>query len=154
MGKKIEIDQSVKIEQSAQDTILAMANDLTRAIIIPANVKRIALNDMRRQGKNQRTAYYKLFAAGLFLLLKPRLQTICQQDEIIVIDTEYVGKEAAIKGMLLRYIQQQGISIPKNHIYFAQVGKSSSAHIVGWQVQRKLRNADEVISLEEIRTLL
>ena len=154
MAKYIEIDQSVKIEQTAQDTVLAMANNITRSIIIPAKVKREALNGLRNQNKNLQTAYYKLFAAGVFLLLRPHLYTICQQGEAIIIDTEYVGQEAKIKGMLLRYIYQDGFRISKNNIYFARVGKSSKAHIVGWEVQRKLQNADCVVSLEEIMALL
>lgn len=40
---EIEVDQSVKIEDTAGDTVLAFSNDVQRAIVIPAAVKREAL---------------------------------------------------------------------------------------------------------------
>ena len=93
----IEIDQSIKIEQTAQDTILAMSNGVKRTILIPANVKRELIDIQRRQGKSRNTARYRLFATGLFILLRPHLSKIIEHDEQIMIDTEYIGQESKIK---------------------------------------------------------
>jgi len=38
-----QVDQSIKIENTSQDTVLALANDINSSVIVPASVKRICL---------------------------------------------------------------------------------------------------------------
>ena len=150
----IEIDQSIKIEQTARDTVLAMSSQYKRTILIPANVKREVLDILRGRDMKRNIARYQLFAAGLFILLRPHLTDIVARQEQIMIDIEYIGQEDKIKGMLLRYIHQEGFTLPSSRIFFARVGKSSEAHLAGWRVQRKLAEADHVVSLGELLPLL
>jgi hypothetical protein len=150
----IEIDQSNKIERTEKDTVLAMSNRHKRAILIPAKVKRDALKILRESGKSRNIAHYQLFAISVYLLILPYLPVIMRYKEHIMIDTEYTGQEDKIKGSLLECIYQEGFIVPKNRIFFAQVGKSSKAHKIAWMVQRGLIQADHTISLEELLPFL
>jgi len=151
-GMPIEVDQSNRIERTNKDTFLALSNDLQWAIVIPAKVKRAAI--ARLKGHRRRgTVYARLFAAGLFILLRPHLKTIVKRREQIVIDTEYIGYEGDIKGMLLRHAHSVGIRLHKDAISFAQVGKSSGAHQAAWQAQRGKRAPDHCVSEEELMGL-
>jgi hypothetical protein len=150
----IEIDQSVKIEQTSKDTVLAMSGMFQRTILIPAKVKRKALRVLKKRGKSRNIARYQLFAAGLFILLRPYLNKIVRRREQIMIDVEYTGQDDKIKGMLLRYIRREGHKIPTDSIFFARVGKSSNAHQAGWKVQRGQTQADYKVSLKELDPLL
>lgn len=149
----IEVDQSNKIERTSKDTVLAMSK-LERSLVIPANVKREVLAVLRGRGKSRNVACCQLFAAGIFILLRPHLREITKRREQVVIDTEYTGHEDKIKGMLLRCIRGEGHDVPKDRIYFAKVGKSSQSHQIAWRVQHGLTSADSVVSLDEILQLL
>ncbi len=150
----IEIDQSVKIEQTAQNTILAMANSMRYTILIPANVKRKLIAVQRKQGKSRNTARYRLFAAGLFVLLRPHLPEIIKHDEQIMIDPEYIGQDSKIKSMLLRHAHNAEFDLQARSVFFAPVGKSSNAHRAGWRVQRGLDSANHVVRFDELASLL
>ena len=150
----IEVDQSNKIERTEKDTILALSNDERRAILIPARVKREAIAWLKRRKKSSKMIYLRLFAAGLFILLRPRLANIIKRGQQIVIDTEYEGHESKIKGMLLRYAHAAGFQLSKEAVSFARVGKSSSAHQTAWQVQRGRLAPDHRVSLNELIELV
>lgn len=64
----VEVDQSVKTEDTSGDTVLAFSNDKQFGILIPAEVKRQALAYLRGRGKSRRISVLLVFAAGLFLL--------------------------------------------------------------------------------------
>lgn len=150
----IEVNQSNKIERTEKDTILALSNDEQRAIIIPAQVKREAIAWLKGRKRSSKMIYLHLFAAGLFILLRPRLADIIKRGQQIVIDTEYEGHESKIKGMLLRYAHAAGFQLSKEAVSFAQVGKSSGAHQTAWRVQRGELAPDHRASLNELMELL
>ena len=150
----IEIDQSIKIEQTAQATTLAMSGPMNkRSIQIPAKVKRQALLYLRSKGKNRNAARYILFAAAIFLLLQPDLVDIARRRERIAIDVEYTGQDNVIRGILLQYIRTE-CGFPADRIFFLQVGKSSSAHQLAWSVNKGDVNADHIVTWDELRNLL
>lgn len=91
----VEVDQSIKVEQSGS-TILAFSNGISGACVIPSTVKNYIYKALRTRGKSVQTAYLLLFSAGLFLLLKDYLQIASR----IEIDIEYQGKENDIRGFL------------------------------------------------------
>lgn len=150
----IEIDQSNKIERTAKSTILAMCNEHKRTILIPAGIKREALQHLRSKSKGRNMAYYQLFAAGLFILLEPHLPDIIKHKVNIMIDTEYVGQDDKIKGILLEYAHRKGLNLSKRQIFFAQVGKKSEAHKMAWNVQRGNIKADYVVTLRDLSPFL
>ena len=47
MRYHIEVDQSIKVEQTQQDTVLAFSDGIQRVILIPAEVKRACQQELR-----------------------------------------------------------------------------------------------------------
>jgi len=146
----IEVDQSVKIEQTSGDTILAYSDSKQFAILIPAQVKRKALVYLRGRGWFGKRAVLPCFAAGLFLLLKD----IAGQVTLITIDQEYQGHEANIKTMLLRHMRRVGLELNPDVIRFGRLGKKSGAHKRAWGVQRGKIAPDHEVTVEEFLDVL
>ncbi|MDI7274999.1 MAG: hypothetical protein QME94_03380 [Anaerolineae bacterium] len=77
----IVVDQSVRIEDTSHDTVLALhdtdadkpsalyGRHNTRAVLIPAEVKRRCFGELRDRGLLRKTIVLRVFAAALFLLL-------------------------------------------------------------------------------------
>lgn len=98
---KVEIDQSVKIEQINRDTIIAFSNNISFAVVIPAKAKKHIKQRFRQEGRPY-LFYYRTFAAGVTLLVERHLRSI----DTLVIDREYPGKEQLIKRMILEMINR------------------------------------------------
>ena len=143
---RVEIDQSGKIEETRKNTVIAFANGISYAVLIPAKVKRQLQEVFRRQGK-PRLFVYRTFAAGIFLLIKNHLPKI----KDLVIDTEYIGHEKQIKEMVLEMIRRRGLAEP--NIYFQRIGNKPKVHYAAYEVFSKKKKADFVVSFEEIVVL-
>ena len=143
---KVEIDQSGKIENTNKVTVIAFANEVSYAILIPAKVKRQLQEVFRRQGK-PRLFIYRTFATGVFLLIRDYLPKI----KNIVIDTEYTGHEKQIKDILLELIRKD--HLPEPSIYFQRIGNKPKVHYTAYDVFSKKKKADRVIGFEEIVAL-
>ncbi len=145
MLQRVEVDQSIKIEQSGP-TVLAFSNGISFAIRIPSDVKIAGQNEFKRRGKPKHSAHLLLFAACLFLLLRDHVDTFSQ----IVIDTEYYGNEKDIKAFLLRYIWRKMPDFDKDIIVFQQIGKKSPAHRKANNVREGRDVGYRNVSLEEL----
>jgi hypothetical protein len=75
-------------------------------------------------------------------------------EERIIIDDEYPGHDASIKGMILRHAHSAGLDVAKERFVFSRVGKQSSAHKAAWDVQRGYREADHRVTTQELTLLL
>ena len=146
----VEIDQSGRIEDTRVHTVLAFSDDIERAILIPARVKREAFRHLKEHYRIIKYPALKLFAVGLFLLLKPRLRQL----RLITIDIEFEGHEGHIKGMLLSHIRRVDPGFPKERVAFRPIGKKSRAHLKALRVYRKEEMPDQVITLEKLLELL
>lgn len=146
----IEVDQSVKIEQTFGDTVLAYSDAKQFAILIPAQVKRKALVHLRGRDWFGKRAVLPCFAAGLFLLLKD----IASQVTLISIDQEYQGHEGDIKTMLLRHMRRVGLELNPDVIRFERLGRKSRAHKRAWGVQRGKIAPDREVTVEEFLDVL
>jgi hypothetical protein len=141
----IEVDQSFKIGNTSKATVVAFADGKERAILIPAEVKRKIIQELRRRGKGVRL-YYLLFATLLYLLLKEDIENI----ERVTIDIEYRQKEAMIKGHLLNLLRRAGKRVDGHQIQFARITKKSPAHRVAIKTLRKQRPPDHKVTFEEL----
>jgi len=146
MRHHVEIDQSIKIEQTQGDTVLAFSNDISQVLLIPASVKRACQRALRARNVRPGMVVLRIFAAGLVLLLAEHVDQIAG----ITIDTEYVGKEGEIKGLLLRFLAEWNPALNKDAITFRRIGKRSRAHALAWETRRGLRSPDKRATLEDL----
>ncbi|NOH04767.1 MAG: hypothetical protein HND47_23755 [Chloroflexi bacterium] len=145
---RVEIDQSGKIGDTKVPTVLAFSNGQKYAILIPTTTKRKSLEKLRRQGRSGRFLYSKLFAVGLYLLLKEHIHQLSE----LVIDVEYPGWNAEIKLYLLNMLRRRGVTFDTSKIHFRHIGKKSRAHAKAIAVYKKMEEADKTITLDEILT--
>lgn len=122
----IKVDQSGKIETLAVDTVLAFSNEITATLLVPAAAKREAYQALKCRGVKPKMIGIRMFAAGLFLLLRDYLAVI----DAVTVDVEFEGWEGAIRGLLLGHIRQQVPNFPKEHIIFRHVGKKDRCHTI------------------------
>ncbi len=147
---KLIVDQSIKIGDTQSPTVLALSNDIQRAILIPASVKRECIRVLRGRWTPETTMYIRLFAAGLFLLLRELLASA----DRITIDVEYPGHERDIRRDLALFCRRSGLMIDPTVIHFQHIGKQSPAHQVAWETSRGKQTPDEIITAEELARLL
>jgi hypothetical protein len=145
----LEVDQSVKMEQSG-DTTLAYSNDEQRVILIPAGVKREVLHCLRRQGRRDKAAILLMFTAGLFLLLRD----VVERAALVIIDQEYEGNEGMIKNRLLQMLWADQVNISPNSFAFGNVGRQSQAHQLAIMTNRGQRLPDHRVTLAEMLAVL
>jgi hypothetical protein len=146
----IKVDQSGRIEQPV-DTVLAFSDTIDFAILIPREVKRNILKYLRENlEKDKETAAVIVFAAGTFLLIREMLTRI----DYVEIDEEFTGKEATIKGILMRLARQRGIELPKRMIGFGRIGKTAGAHKRAIAVTRGQSKPERYVTEAELFALI
>jgi hypothetical protein len=142
----VEVDQSVKVEQTHGDTAIAFSDDIQRVVLIPATVKRVCQQELRKRGVKPGMIALRIFVAGLLLLLEGQIENIAS----LRLDTEYEGKDGEIKGLLLRAIRDRVPDFPAEAIAFVYVGKQSPAHRLAWETHKGRRKPDRQIALEDL----
>jgi len=144
---KIESDQSIKIENTSKDTVLAFSNKESFAICIKAKTKRQLQEKFRKIGE-PRSFVLRVFSAGVALLLK----NYSDKQLEVIIDIEYPGHEKTIKDLILQMYGK--ISSKKiENITFGLIGKNSRAHIVTYNIKIKKRNIEKIITCQEIEKI-
>ena len=141
----IEVDQSGKIG-SKGPTVLAFSNKESRAILIPADVKREITLTLRSWGKTGKTFYLQLFSVGLFLLLEDQIQ----RKSLITIDPEYWSKDKDIKRHLFNLFRAKGVFLDTDKIRFMRITKKSRAHRLANDCLNKKTEPDKTVTAEEI----
>jgi len=142
----IKVDQSGKIETLTVDTVLAFSNEITATLLVPATAKRETYQALKSRGVKPKMIGIRMFAAGLFLLLRDYLASI----DNVTIDVEVEGWEGVIRSLLLDHIRQQLPNFPKEHITFRHVGKKDRCHIIALATYRGEREPDKRITGEEL----
>jgi len=144
---RIEINQSIKIEQTNKDTIIGLSNKTTFTILINRRTKRKLQEEFRKQGK-PRLFVYRTFIAGVILAFRyAKIKNLFK----IVIDEEYYGKDKMLKSMFLEMWSRFFREIPE--VSFEKIGKKSKVHNVCYLVMKGRNKADKVIGFEELRRL-
>src|SRR5215212_5215092 len=142
----VEVDQSGKIEDTKEDTVLALSNGMHWSILIPATVKRSCITKLRSRGEHGKKFYLRLFAIALYFLLQDHIEHLSHA----IIDIEYTGKDAQIKRFVMNLLQRSGRKVQAGQLRFMLVGKQSAAHALAWDTLRGRRKPDRVISLVEL----
>lgn len=144
---RIEIDQSIKIEQLSRDTIIALSNDIEFAVVIPSKVKRKLQQEFRKQGK-QKLFRYRTFIAGVVLLLQyAKFKNVPS----VTLDREYAGQERILRSMFFEMWMLYHNEPP--HFEIMEIGKRSRAHDVGYRTLKKKRNINKVLTYQEVQKL-
>lgn len=146
----LQVDQSGRIEFLTQDSILACADGADRVIRIPRGVKRQIFRELSAAFQAIRRPELRLFAAGVFILLKPYLKSL----QHVVIDREYEGHEGEIKGMLLNHIRKVVPDCDKRNISFASIGKKARPHVIALEAFRGKQPVDHTVKISELEELL
>ncbi len=150
MAFRFQVDQSNKVEQTSGPTIVAYSNEEQRALFVSAKIKREVLGRLRQEGRSRKTAVQLVFAALLAILLRD----VVGYADVILIDMEYLGQDAAIKGQLLKFLVTLGVRAEPDVLRFGFVGKKSPAHEVAIAVRRGKRKPDYRVTLEELWALV
>lgn len=142
---KIYIDQSGRVEYTGHSTVVAYANDKSRAIFISSVEKRKIQNIFRQAGKPNMFAY-KTFATLIYLVIKADLHKI----SAIIIDKEYAGREDLVKKLLIELIRRGGDDFDPKNIHFDLIGKKNQAHKKAISVFRGREKPDIIVTKKEL----
>ncbi len=145
--RKLQIDQSGKIEQTNMDTVVALANSEYFAVVLKKKDKRLLEKIFKKMGKIKSYPYV-VFASLVAIILK-----VASVKQKVVVDREYIGHENLIRERVLHFLQLQGVG-HELMITFGHVGKLSNAHDVAAKVGTKKIKPDKIVSLEEVLELV
>ncbi|MBU3901415.1 hypothetical protein KKF25_02115, partial [Patescibacteria group bacterium] len=143
---RFEIDQSVRIEELAKDTIIGIANkEISFALRISRHLKR-QLKEMFRQAGQPKYFAPKVFAATIVAGLMKMKNSGLRFDDIYI-DFEYPAYEKNISDFIALFF-------PNLNIYFGSIGRKSPAHFAAYGVYINKKTADGAVGLPEILGLL
>ena len=139
----IEVDQSGKIEDLRQATVITFSNKEQFSVLFPRKLKREIFLGYRSKIRQLR---FRLFAIGIFYCLENYLKNV----ELITICKEYTGKDAHIKTYLLPLIRKKQKDFDKKLINFGVIGKKSRAHMVAILTNKGIIKPNKILTKEEI----
>ena len=142
---KVEVDQSIKIEQVGP-TVLAFSNGISDAVVIPSSVKNECIEYLYSQGYTRQKAPLILFAAGVYILLELYIKKL----QKVIIDVEYDGKDAEVKASLLRFMWKYYPNLNADIIAFKHIGKKSLADLKARNVREKKDKHYRKISAKQL----
>lgn len=140
---KYQIDQSIKIENTAKATYVCISNDVVLIASIPAKEKRTLKLYFRELDRPLifRLFTFSVICAALIAKTRPRSVTI---------DREYVGHEINIESFITQILTIWKVQLPR--LNFGEIGKGSPAHLAGYQAF-KHREKGETITAKKVLIL-
>lgn len=144
MSRKVEVDISGLVGNTAVPTIFALSNGVSCAVILTAKTKRELITLWRLERKTDKDFYLRVYISGLIILLSERPNL-----GLVTIDADVVGHDKKISSSLENNEKISGLSIT-----FSLLGKKSPAHKLALSVYRKEVKANKTISSEEIIKLM
>lgn len=105
----IAVDQSGKIEEINQDTVIAFStttssDGFTNSVKIPSKVKRRMFHNHKEKFPSKFRMCLKMFSAAIYVVTNQEIEKISE----IVIDKEYEGHNGKIKNHLYNFYQDFG----------------------------------------------
>ena len=139
---KIEIDQSGRIEYTSTQTVIG--DSLGNSIFIKSIDKQYLQQIYRSIGRPQ------LFVFDVFSIMVSFVMAKTYSNEnIYIIDREYYGHEAVLRGLIMKNLHKQNIPIKKYQVDFGLIGKKSKAHETVY-TRYTLKKKGNIIHAEEI----
>lgn len=128
---QISIDQSPRIENWTQHSVIAFSNSKQQVIFIPSQLKREALALLKKRGKSENTAKWMILAAGIFLLVRDDLPRITS----IVIDREFDDRTMkSLCHWLWQKIRTFKPTFALDRIAFSSIKRKNPAHYLAYGV--------------------
>lgn len=128
---RIAIDQSPRIENWTQHSVIAFSNSKQQVILIPSQLKREVLALLKQRGKSEDTAKWMILAAGIFLLIQHDLPRITS----IVIDREFDDRTMqSLCHWLWQKIRVLQSTLTLDRITFASIKRKNPAHYLAYGV--------------------
>ena len=146
---QLQIDQSQKIEQTSKDTVIGLTNSKTFSILIPRKIKRRLQEEFRKKGE-PRLFVYRTFIAGVVLLLYHSKLDL-KENDVVVIDIEYFGKDQILASMFLEMYSRIFTKLPQ--IEFRTIGRKSKAHTVSYMTAKGKQKANKMLTYGELKDL-
>ena len=143
----VYVDISAKIEAWDKPSVIAVANDHDRAMLIPIEVKAAAAQMLPGLLQPQLT----LMAVFTYLAVRPEIYQVSS----ITLDRDYSGQvaERLIVRQLVELLRRERPRFKASAIRIAQV-EGSRADRLARAVYRGLRRPDGAISLADIEAVL
>ena len=137
---KVEVDQSVRIEELTRDTIISVANkEFEYAVRFPARLKRQLYELFRLRGRRKKFGPWVFAAAVAQLLEKSNIRV-----SDVVIDIEYPGYERDIL-MIIKNMHSD------MYVSFTTVGKNSPAHEKAYFALKGKRTVESTLHYSDFR---
>jgi hypothetical protein len=146
MSHVVEVDQSGRVEYTAEDTVLAFANGMQFSVLITSVTKRVCVRALREAGLGGNTLYTQLFATCLFFLLRNYIHEL----STVIVDIEFIGKDSQIKEHLYTLLGRVGQTPEREQVQFRRVGKKSPAHELAINTLRRRNEPNLIIDVEQI----
>lgn len=138
---RYEIDQSGKVEETSQNTVIALSNSKNFSVMITAREKRKLQEYFRRNG-TPKLFVYITFTTLLIEVIKHAGFKVSVN---ILIDTEYPGHEKPITKMLHRFIDTDTVCLS-----WGFVGRGSKSHDLAIKVFKGKLKANENLKAEKV----
>lgn len=142
INMKCYIDQSGKIENTKNLTVVAYSNGKSKSLVIRATEKRKLLKILKITVERKKLITYEIFSILVFILIKD------ENFNNLIIDIEYKGHEGSIKNFIKNYHVKYNKTLPD--IDFELITKKNPAHEVAINTFRGLRKPNMVISAIEV----
>jgi len=141
--QRLEIDQSVRIEELNRNTVIGITNGINGvSYIIPRKAKRHFNEQFRREGKPRQCAP-TIFAVAIVT----SLQLLKIQPSQLVIDDEYSGHERIIMALINSFY-------PDSIITIERIGRHSLAHAAAYNTHLGHIRPKAIISLKHLNKVL
>ena len=144
----VQVDISAKIEAWDKPSMIAVANDHTRVLLVTAETKQAAA---RLLATGSEPVQYSLMAILTYLAVRPHLEHL----RSITLDQDYSGEvaERIIRGRLLALVRQERPKLKASAVRIGNVAGSKADKLARAAYKGKLK-VDGEITLADILGVL
>lgn len=128
---KVEIDQSIKIEQTNKSTAVGLSNSIKVSVGIPGKEKKLVQKYFRDNSQP------RLFVVLTFsALVAYAIKEAGKLSSEITIDREYPGYDELIKEKIVAYLDKLKVKLRPELLSIGLVGKESGSHSLAYRAAK------------------
>lgn len=146
---RYEVDQSIKIEDTARTSYVALTNSKNIVVSISSQEKKKVEMYFRALEK---PLIFKIFTFSM-LCTKAIGSMDLRKEDVVLIDREYAGQERRIKSYIKTALEYRKLPVPE--LAFGKVGKQSHAHLRVYKAYKTSEkclgiNANQIIKIDRV----